>query len=145
MSFDLLIRNGDLALGQNGDLEKVEDSNKLVQDVLKILHTRLGSNVFYPWYGSLISRSMVGQSFFDFEMLSSIGSSQLQNSIETLQRLQQKQATEQRVTPFELIAAVKDVRIEQNRVDPRFFLISVEIATRALSTVTVQFGLKPTL
>lgn len=145
MSFDLLIRNRDLALGQNGDLEKVEDSNKLVQDVLKILHTRLGSNVFYPWYGSLISRSMVGQSFFDFEMLSSIGSSQLQNSIETLQRLQQKQATEQRVTPFELIAAVKDVRIEQNRVDPRFFLISVEIATRALSTVTVQFGLKPTL
>lgn len=145
MSFDLLIRNGDLAIGQDGDLAKVEDSDKLIQDVLKILVTPLGSNVFYPWYGSLINRSMIGQAFFEMELLASMGSSQLQNSLETLQRLQQKQALEQRVSPFEQIAAVKRVKIERNQVDPRFFLVAVDIATRALSVVTVQFNLDPTL
>ena len=145
MSFDLLIRNGDLAIGQDGDLAKVEDSDKLIQDVLKILVTPLGSNMFYPWYGSLINKSLIGQAFFEVELLASMGSSQLQNSLETLQRLQQKQAVEQRVSPFEQIAAVKRVSIERNQVDPRFFLVAVDIATRALSVVNVQFSLKPTL
>ncbi len=145
MSFDLLIKKGDLAIGQDGDLAKVEDSDKLIQDVLKILVTPLGSNIFYPWYGSMINRSLVGQAFFEVELLASMGSSQLQNSLETLQRLQQKQSLEQRVSPFELIAAVKKVKIERNQTDPRFFLVAVDIATRALSVVTVQFSLKPGL
>lgn len=145
MSFDLLIQNGDLAIGQDGDLNRVEDSDKLIQDVLKMLVTPLGSNIFYPFYGSLINKSLVGQAFFDIEMLNSVGSSQLQNSLETLQRLQQKQAVEQYVSPFEQIAAIKKVRIERNQEDYRFFLVTVEIATRALSTVSVQFSLKPTL
>jgi len=67
----------------DGDLEKVEGTEKLVQDILKILITRLGSNVFYPWYGSLVAQSLVGQAL-DFEFVNSYASQQIQNSLEYL-------------------------------------------------------------
>ena len=40
MSFDIKISQGDLAIGSDGDLARVEDTDKLVQDVLKILMTK---------------------------------------------------------------------------------------------------------
>jgi len=144
MSFDFRIVSGDLEIGADGDIGKVEDTEKLVQDVLKVAHTPLGSNLFYPWYGSPISQSLVGNAL-DMEFLSTVASSQLQTSLENLQRLQQKQALEQRVTPFEQLAAVKSIAITRNQVDPRFFLVIIEVITRALSVVTTQFAIKPTL
>ena len=144
MSFDLRILAGDLEIGADGDLGKVEDTEKLIQEILKVAHTPLGSNLFYPWYGSPISQSLIGNAL-DMEFVSSVASSQLQSSLENLQRLQQKQALEQRVTPFEQLAAVKNVTITRNQADPRFFLVVIDVVTRALSTVTTQFALKPTL
>lgn len=138
MSFGLKINDGDLVIGDNGDFKQVEGTAKLIQDVLKILITPLGGNIFYPWYGSLLSKSLIGQAF-DFELLSTVSSSQIQTTIESLQRLQQRQALEQRVTPFEHIAAIKRVMVERNRVDPRFFTVHVELATRALSVTQVDF------
>lgn len=144
MSFDFRIVNGDLGIDADGDLAKVEDTEKLIQEILKVAHTPLGSNLFYPWYGSPISQSLIGNAL-DMEFVSTVASSQLQSSLENLQRLQQKQALEQRVTPFEQLAAVKSVTITRNQTDPRFFLVIIEAVTRALSTVTTQFSLKPTL
>jgi len=146
MSFDLRIRNGDIAIGSDGDLEKVEGTEKLVQEILKILITRLGSNVFYPWYGSLVSQSLVGQAL-DFEFVNSYASQQVQNALESLMRMQQRQALEQRVTPFEQLAAIRRVVVTRNRVDPRYFSVQVEVATRALSVTSVTFDihLTPTL
>ena len=59
MSFDLQIIAGDLVIN-NGQLQTVTDSNKLVQDILKICLTAAGSNPLQPWYGSFISRTLVG-------------------------------------------------------------------------------------
>lgn len=144
MSFDFRVVNGDLGIGQDGDLDKVEDTEKLIQDMLKIIVTPIGSNKFYPWYGSPITQSLVGMAL-DFEMMSTISSGQLQNSLESLQRLQQEQSKHQRVTPFELLAAIKRVSIERNRTDPRFFLVIVEGLTRALTEANTQLTIKPTL
>src|SRR3990170_4489242 len=108
MSFDFRIINGDMKIGSNGDLDIVEDSEKLIQEILKIAHTPLGSNIFYPWYGSPISQSLIGNAL-DIEFVTTVASNQLQTSLENLQRLQQKQSLEQRVTPFEQLAAVKNV------------------------------------
>jgi len=144
MSFDFRIKDGDLQIDANGSIEKVEDSEKLIQDILKIASTPLGSNLFYPWYGSPISKSLIGQAL-DMEFVSTVASNQLQTSLENLQRLQQQQALEQRVTPFEQLAAVKRVAISRNQVDPRFFLVIIDVVTNALSTVSTQFALKPTL
>jgi hypothetical protein len=144
MSFDFRIVNGDITVGPDGDLQKVEDTEKLIQDILKIAITPIGTNQFYPWYGSPISKSMIGNAF-DMEFISSVASSQLQTSLENLQRLQQEQARQQRVTPFEQLAAIKSVRIERNQVDPRYFLVVIDAVTRALTEATTQFVLKPTL
>ncbi|KKN72145.1 hypothetical protein LCGC14_0413570 [marine sediment metagenome] len=144
MSFDFKISDGDLSIGQDGDLKKVENTEKLIQDILKIVITPMGSNQFYPWYGSRVSKSLIGQ-VFDFEFLSTVASSQLQNALENLQRLQQEQARQQSVTPFEQLAALKGVRVERNQVDPRYFLVVISAVTRALTEANTSLTIKPTL
>jgi len=144
MSYDFRILNGDLVIGADGDIGKVEDTEKLIQEILKMAHTPLGSNLFYPWYGSPISKSLVGNAL-DMEFLSTVASSQLQTSLENLQRLQQRQSLEQRVTPFEQLMAIKNISITRNQVDPRFFLVVIDVITKALSVVTTQFAVEPTL
>lgn len=144
MSFDLRILEGDLVIGKDGDLSKVEENDKLIQDILKIALTPLGSNVFHAWYGSPITQSLIG-SGFDMEFTTSVASSQLRNSLEALQKLQKKQASYQQVTPGEQIAALADVRIERNIVDPRYFSVFIKALTNALTTVYTNFNLKPGL
>ena len=141
MSFDLKITEGDISIGPDGDLLKVKNTDKLIQDILKMVTTELGSNVFFPWYGSPISRSLVG-SVMDMEFISSIATGQLTNSLETLQRLQQVQARSQRVTPSELLAAIQHVKIERNQADPRFFRIVIKVITRALTIAQTEFELR---
>ena len=87
MSFDLKIQQGDLQIGTNGDFQRVENTDKLVQEILKIALTPLGGNPFFPFYGSPISRTLIGNPF-DFEMTSTIASDQLKASLETLKNLQ---------------------------------------------------------
>ena len=137
MSFDFKISNGDWVVGSNGDFQKVENTEKLIQDVLKIITFPLGKNIFFRWYGSPVSKTLVGTAF-DMEFISTTASSQLMTALETLQRLQLEQAKRQRVTPFEQIAAVQRVIIERNTVDPRYFSVVAKIATRALTTVQAE-------
>lgn len=137
MSFDFKISNGDWVVGSNGDFKKVENTEKLIQDVLKIITFPLGKNIFFRWYGSPVSKTLVGTAF-DMEFISTTASSQLMTALETLQRLQLEQAKRQRVTPFEQIAAVQRVIIERNTVDPRYFSVVAKIATRALTTVQAE-------
>ena len=144
MSFDFKIQVGDLSIGPDGDLARVENTDKLIQDILKIVITPMGSNQFYPWYGSRLSKSLIGN-VFDHEFMSTVASNQLQNALENLQRLQQEQARIQRVTPFEQLAALRGVRIERNQVDPRFFLVVINAVTRALTEVNTGLTIKPTL
>lgn len=144
MSFDLLIQKGDLRIASDGGFEKVEDTNKLIQEILKIVHTPLGSNVFYPWYGSPISKTLIGQ-VLDTEFVATVASNQLQTSLENLQRLQQRQSLEQRVTPFEQLAGIKNISISRNQVDLRHFLVTIDVISRALSVVSTQLEIKPTL
>ena len=144
MSFDFRIANGDIGIGVDGDIARVEDTEKLIQDILKIAMTPLGSNPHFPWYGSLVSKSLVGN-VFDMEFTSTIASSQLQSSLETLQRLQIEQNKIQRVTPFEQLAAIQRIFIERNRIDPRFFSVVIKAFTRALTTFETGFNARPTL
>ena len=144
MSFDFRISEGDISIGANGDIAKVEDTEKLIQDILKIAITPLGGNPFYPWYGSPISKSLVG-SPFPMEFISSVASSQLRNALETLMKLQKTQIAAQIVSPFEQLAAIQETRIERNQVDPRFFTVIIKVLTRALTTAQTSFGFKPNL
>lgn len=144
MSYDFKIENGDWKIGSNGDIAKVENTEKLIQDILKICIFPLGKNVFFKWYGSPISKSLIGNVMND-EFSSTIASNQLASSIQTLQSLQQEQAKRQRVSPFEQIYATKSVKIERNQVDPRYYGVFINVLTKALTEISTQFGVNPTM
>lgn len=139
MSFDFKILNGDLVIGTNGDLSQVQNTEKLVQDVLKMLMTEIGSNQFFAWIGSPLSSTMIG-SGYDEEFISSMAENQIRSSLETLQNLQREQGNKQIVTPGELLAAIKSVNIVRNEVDPTFFSVLLSILTKNLTTVNTSFN-----
>lgn len=138
MSFDLKVSNGDLVI-QGSDLGIVKGTNKLVQDLLKIALTASGSNVLQPWYGSLISRTLIG-SFLNSDIVFAVARTQLQTAIDNLKNLQNLQvASGQKVTPDEQIAFVNDISIVRNTIDPRLFSVTIKVLDRAFGRVAATF------
>lgn len=136
MSFDLRINNGDIAIGSDGDISKIEDIEKLVQDILKMLMTPLGSNVFFPWYGSTLTNSQIGQVFDEVFRKTAI-EQQIRSNLETLQRMQKQQMADgQKVTPGELLAAIQSVQVNRNVVDPTYFTVAVNVLTKGFRSAT---------
>ena len=137
MSFDLKITNQDLVIN-SGNLKTVQDSEKLIQDILKICLTQAGSNLYHPWYGSLISRSIIGSSL-DTSMLINIAESQLNSALENLKNLQVSQLKSfQKVSADEQLSSIK-VNVERNSIDPRLFTVNISAITKGLKPITTAF------
>lgn len=140
MSFDLKVKAGDLSIS-NGDLEIISDRDKLEQDLLKICLTPIGGNPIATWYGSPVSRNLIG-SFLSEDILLNTGKNQLINSLETLKKLQQEQfRTGQSMTPGEQIFAVQSVSINRNRVDPTLIDVLISVLSKTFNRVDAQFRL----
>lgn len=138
MSFDLQIVSGDLVV-KNGELSRVSDTFKLAQDVLKICITPMGSNLMYPWYGSLLSKTLIGSPLTD-DIIFQVGRVQLQNSIENLKSLQELQSrTPQNVSPFEQISAIMGVYINRNLNDLRLFTVNVKVLSKGFVPLDSAF------
>lgn len=141
MSFDLKILNRDLVLGSDGDLVQVVDSEKLVQDILKIALTQLGANPFFPWYGSPLSNSSIG-SVLNYEMMASISGDQLRQALQRIQTMQSEQVQQgQTLSAAEQLAAIKSVTIRRNVSDPRVYKVSIEAYSKALTTLSTSFDI----
>ena len=140
MSKDLYIENGDFVI-KNRDFTTITGEKKLIQDVLKICLTPVGANVLQPWYGSFINQTLIG-SELDSDTSLSVAENQLTSALENLQKLQNLQitSTNQKVTPEELIAAIRDVSISQNTNDPRAYEVSITVLTKMFSKVNVSFS-----
>jgi len=140
LSKDLYIENGDFVI-KNGDFTTITGEKKLIQDVLKICLTPVGANVLQPWYGSFINQTLIG-SGLDSDTSLSVAENQLTSALENLQKLQNLQitSTNQKVTPDELIAAIRDVSISQNTNDPRAYEVSITVLTKMFSKVNVSFS-----
>jgi hypothetical protein len=139
MSFDLKLLGGDLVIN-DGDFETVEDSDKLVQDVLKLVSTQLGSNPFFPAYGSPVAQGMIG-SVFEVEFVEDVATQQLRAALDRLKDLQQDQIRQnQIVTPEEQIAAIEDVRVGQARNDPRYYIVNLTVISKAFQRVPITFA-----
>jgi hypothetical protein len=138
MSFDLKVISGDLVL-QNGDLQTVTNSEKLIQDILKICLTEAGSNPLHPWYGSFIIRTLVGNPN-QTSMLAQIGKSQLNTALTNLQQLQNLQLQSfQRVSAAEQLAAILNISVLQSQINPTLFNITVQVLSKGLTPVTTNF------
>lgn len=138
MSFDLCIRDGDLVL-EGGDLKQVYNTDKLIQDILKIVLTPVGGNPLFPFYGSFISKTLVGSSLPN-NITIQVTQSQLQNAIEILMLLQKAQIKSfQSVSPDELINSILDISINRNQFDPTVFNVSIKVLTKGLKAAGANF------
>lgn len=138
MSFDLKIIGGDLVI-KNGSLQQVTDSEKLIQDILKICLTEAGSNPIHPWYGSFVSRTLIGSSI-ETQVLVQVGKSQLTSALQNLKELQEIQSSsEQRVSADEQLNAITNVSIVRNQIDPRLIDIQISGTTKGLKKITTAF------
>jgi phage baseplate assembly protein W len=134
MSFDLRINDGDLVIGTDGDLDPIENLEKLVQDILKILMTQLGSNVFFPWYGSPLTDSSIGQ-ILDARFTNTMVQQVINSNLETLQKMQSQQvASGQRVSADELLAAIQSIMARRNTTDPTYWTIAVKVLSKGFKT-----------
>lgn len=142
MAFDLQILGGDLVI-QNGDLAKVTSSNKLLQDILKIAITQVGTNPYQPWYGSLVSNTLVGSVLPD-DVTTNAAEGQLQlalNALQTMQVTQQKGKVP--LTAAEQIASIKKINVYRDPNDPRQFNVSISVISKAYTPITAIFSVAP--
>jgi multidrug efflux pump subunit AcrA (membrane-fusion protein) len=138
MSFDLKINKGDFVI-KNGQLQTVTDSEKLIQDILKVCLTSAGSNPLHPWYGSFISRTIIGNPLHS-TIVVQIAKTQLDVALKTLKELQEIQVKSfQRVSADEQISAILDISIIRNQIDPRLFDVRVRALTKGLKPITTAF------
>ena len=138
MSFDLKLINGDFSL-KNGQLETAVDSEKLIQDILKICLTPAGANPIHPEYGSFISKTLIGSSL-DPSIITQVGKSQLSNCLENLKNLQSLQVKSfQRVTADEQISSVSNIIVAFSEIDPRLITVEIRVFSKGLKPLTVRF------
>ena len=138
MSFDLKIVNGDLVINQ-GALQTVRDSEKLIQDILKICLTDVGGNPLHPSYGSFLSRSVVG-SALQTNVIVSIASSQINTCLINLQHLQQLQIKSfQKVSADEQLATVTGISVLRSALDLRLFNVKISCLTKGFQPITTAF------
>ena len=138
MSFDLKIRNGDLVI-KNGLLQTVVDSEKLIQDILKMCLTTAGTNPLHPWYGSFLSRTIIGNPNAS-DVLVQISKAQLNTALENLRNLQDHQVKSfQRVSADEQIGAILDISIIRSTIDPRLFDVRIKALTKGTKPITTDF------
>lgn len=141
MSFDLKISKGDIVIERDGAVGVVFDNNKLRQDIVKILLTKLGENKFHPNYGSAVGALQIGaiqdQKFLELDLTNSA-----ENAIKKLMSLQKQQMKRQYLRPGEIIVAIRDISVTRDSVDPRQYLIFVSVQTQALTTLTESITIK---
>lgn len=135
MSFDLKISNGDLVIEPNGSINLVFDNNKLRQDIIKILLTKLGENKYHPNYGSEIGAINIGH-ISDQELLELDLESSVRDAINKLIFMQKSQSRKQFITPGERIISLLDASVQRDNIDPRLYNIFISIQTGALTTIT---------
>lgn len=137
MSFDLKIVNGDIVF-ENANLAVIRGKDKLVQDILKMALTSVGANPLQPWYGSFLSKTLIG-SVLQTDIVLTYAKSQLQNSLETLKKIQNLQvAAGVKMDPSEVLSFVKDISITKNSVDPRLYQVLIVVINKAFGSVNVN-------
>jgi len=134
MSFDLALSKGTLSIGSDGDLAKVRDNTKLVQDVLKVFFTPTGSDPFFPQKGSNITTQNIGQ-LVNPQFVLDRSTASAASTLKFIQNLQQRQSSTQTLSPGEMITSLGDVEVNINQEDPRQFDIRISVITGALVEV----------
>jgi nitrogen regulatory protein PII-like uncharacterized protein len=137
MSFDLSLSKGTIVIGSDGDLAKVRGTTKVVQDVLKVVHTPVGGNPFYPQIGTTITEDNIGQNISQ-EFAETKVAASISTSIKIIQDIQRRQELVQTVTPEEKVVGIAELVVGQNENDPRQYDIKLSVTTESINTSVVS-------
>ncbi len=140
MSFDFALVNNDLKIQTDGTMKTVKDTEKLRQDIVKIIITQLGSNRFHSWYGCSVSDDIIGKELPVNMMEMDIKSSVTQ-SLDRLRVLQTQQLTGQKVSMAELIHIIGEVVSYRSLDDPREVKIQATVYSKRLTEISEEFTL----
>lgn len=142
MSFDLRAINGDLELSPDGDVRQVIDSDKLAQDVLKLLNTTYGTDPFYPGYGSVITAASIGMPNDNPDSLVSRAQIILTEVLGQLVSTQQAQSTYQPLTDAETIIDFDTPIVEIDPTDPRQINVLINALSKGLTPLSIAFVIR---
>lgn len=134
MSFDLKIKSGDISLESSGEISIVSGNQKIRQDIVKIILTKIGENRFHPQYGSNTGQLQIG-TILDQALVEEDLRQSAQSAIRYLMQLQREQSRKQLLSSSEIILDIKNLQIERDEADPRLYNIFISVLTQKLESI----------
>lgn len=120
----------DFSINGNGDLNTISKEILLLQQVEKVIITKLSTNIFHTWYGTEI-HSFVGMKITDKELLYTRIREQVSNAIDKLKNIQkQMESSGRKFEPGELFGKLLKIDIEETE-DPTILLVNVTFTSRS--------------
>jgi hypothetical protein len=125
----------DLRFDTSGEMIMVEGYDKLYQTIAKVCLTRVNSNPYHSWYGTnafdLIGNKIQGAT--EMALRESVNKAigkvfDVQNQLEKIQSM----------TAEEKISRIKRVTVENIQEDQTTYLVTVEVVSRANTTVSIN-------
>ena len=138
MSFDIQLSDGDIIFDTAGNLTCVTDTNKLAQDIMKILYTTVGADPFNSFYGSWLTDESIGSTILPGTLTMQAETS-ISDSLLMLQQNQAEQKLYQVVTTAEILASIADLSVIQSIDDARQYNVLLTILSLDLTPITLEF------
>lgn len=126
----------DYYLDPLGNYEKVENEDKLVQDLRKITITVKGSDHVAAWYGTTFEVIIGTVQIPDF--VKTRISSEIVNALTNLKNAQIQQEEYQEMTPNEFLDFISSITVTQNETEPTYYHTEVNVVTQAGTPFTVE-------
>lgn len=124
----------DFYINGHGDFEMVSKELLLLQQVEKIITTKLSSNAFHTWYGTEL-HSLIGTKIFDRQLLYSRIREQVTNSIDKLRTVQKQMlASGRSFDPGELFGKLLKIDVEDTE-DPSMILVTVTFTSQSGNSI----------
>jgi len=120
----------DFVINGKGDTETVSKELLLLQEVEKIITTKISSNAFHSWYGTDL-HSLIGTKISDRQLLYTRIREQVSNAIDKLKNVQkQMQSSGRQFDPGELFGKLLKIDIEDTE-DPSLVLVTVTFTSQS--------------
>jgi hypothetical protein len=114
----------DIFINGKGDIEVVSKENLLLQNVEKIIITKISSNIFHDWYGTGL-HTFIGTKIFDKDLLFNKIREQISVAIEKLRNIQRQMVSSGRkFDNGELFGKLLKIEIKETE-DPSLILINL--------------------
>lgn len=127
----------DISINSKGDIETASKESLLLQNVEKIIITKLSSNIFHDWYGTGL-HTFVGTKISDKELLYNKIREQINVAIEKLRNIQRQMVSSGRkFDKGELFGKLLKIEIKEVE-DPTVLLIVVVFTSQ--NNVSIEYS-----